>query len=86
MESCSNNGDCDFNSGKCNCDNGFALTDCSFDYADCEYKSWINDDYCDDKSNTEACGFDGGDCCDPDSDKYSYCTECECINPDFDFD
>ena len=26
-------------------------------------EKWLNDDACDDENNTEACGWDGGDCC-----------------------
>ena len=26
-------------------------------------KQWKNDKYCDDVNNNEACGWDGGDCC-----------------------
>ena len=39
---------------------------------------WSGDSYCDDETNNDGCGFDGGDCCGPDV-KTAYCTECECL-------
>ena len=36
--------------------------------ADCSNPSWYADGYCDDGNNTEACGYDGGDCCPSDCD------------------
>ena len=39
-------------------------------YSDCSGRvSWIGDAYCDFENNNEACGWDGGDCC-----------ECTCID------
>ena len=30
---------------------------------ECVYPLWVADGFCDDVTNTEECGFDGGDCC-----------------------
>ena len=38
----------------------------------------MGDKFCDDKANNEACEFDKGDCCLPDSQSKKYCTECLC--------
>jgi hypothetical protein len=40
--------------------------------------SYMGDGYCDDITNIEGCGFDGGDCCLDDIDT-SYCDECLCL-------
>ena len=37
----------------------------------------IGDDFCDDEYNSFECDFDGGDCCETNSNK-EYCTECLC--------
>ena len=41
---------------------------------------WVNDGFCDDESNIEACFYDGGDCCGTEA-NFDYCTECECKAP-----
>ena len=41
---------------------------------------YVGDDYCDDISNTENCGWDGGDCCGNNL-NYDYCDVCECLDP-----
>ena len=41
---------------------------------------YVGDDYCDDISNTENCGWDGGDCCGSNV-NYDYCEECDCLDP-----
>ena len=63
----------------------FTLT--SVTGAGCDYDDiyYINDGECNDYNNNEACGYDGGDCCGPNVGMH-YCDDCECINPDIDFD
>ena len=40
---------------------------------------WVNDGFCDDMNNNEACNYDGGDCCGVYSNK-RFCLKCECIS------
>ena len=40
---------------------------------------WINDGFCDDINNNEACEFDDRDCCGVHVDK-RYCLECKCLS------
>ena len=40
-------------------------------------QEWINDGFCDDMNNNEACNYDGGDCCGMYANK-RYCLECTC--------
>ena len=40
------------------------------------------DTFCDDLNNNVGCDWDGGDCCGPNV-KTDYCTECECLDPNF---
>jgi hypothetical protein len=47
----------------------------------------LGDGFCDDATNTEACNWDGGDCCEESNQDYEfddgyYCNDCECIDPD----
>ena len=44
-----------------------------------------SDGYCDDDNNNDGCDYDGGDCCGDDVNT-KYCTECECLDPDFEED
>ena len=37
----------------------------------------IGDNFCDDNNNNKDCEFDGGDCCNPESNK-QWCIECKC--------
>ena len=46
----------------------------------CEIPAWHADGYCDDINNNEACTFDGGDCCGPNTNT-QYCTDCSCLDP-----
>ena len=41
--------------------------------------SWIGDGQCNDETNIEECGYDGGDCCGPSVEK-KYCQLCICHN------
>ena len=43
---------------------------------------WLGDDICDDGCNNVNNGFDGGDCCPPPSVDTSYCSECQCLDPE----
>ena len=72
---CGNNeGDCDshlecqdgLECGSKNCPGflGFVFqVDCCFLIGECIYPSYLGDYYCDDDTNNEVCGWDGGDCC-----------------------
>ena len=39
---------------------------------------WINDGFCDDMNNNNACNYDDGDCCGTLTDK-RFCLECKCL-------
>ena len=57
------------------------LSECGYTYHYNYHGSdYVGDDYCDDITNTEACGWDGGDCC-GDYVNYDYCELCECLGP-----
>ena len=53
---------------------------------------WKGDNFCDDENNNAGCDWDGGDCCGGDTDIYSYgyaynyCTECLCLDPNYEGD
>merc|ERR1712226_1408939 len=51
----------------------------------CGSPQWQGDGYCDDNNNNDGCDYDGGDCCGDDVNT-KYCTECECLDPDFEED
>ena len=40
---------------------------------------WVEDGFCDDMNNNEACQYDGGDCCGLDVNRH-FCIECKCIS------
>ena len=44
---------------------------------ECSNPIWVGDGYCDDDTNTESCGYDGGDCCGFEINT-DYCVECNC--------
>ena len=46
----------------------------------CYEDRWKGDDHCDDENNNCGCEWDGGDCCGDDVET-TYCTECECLDP-----
>ena len=48
--------------------------------ADCAEPNWFDDNFCDDENNVPECGYDGEDCCDPNSNLVMYCTVCACLN------
>merc|ERR1711983_366616 len=48
----------------------------------CGFPQWQGDGYCDDDNNNDGCDYDGGDCCGDDVNT-KFCTECECLDPDF---
>merc|ERR1712146_457582 len=48
----------------------------------CKKDAWRDDNYCDDDNNHCGCDWDGGDCCGADN-KYTLCTDCACLDPDF---
>ena len=48
----------------------------------CPKPHWINDNWCDDMNNIEACNWDGGDCCGANVNT-KYCTDCQCLDPNF---
>ena len=41
-----------------------------------------NDVYCDDENNNAGCNYDGGYCCGDQVDTY-FCTQCDCLDPEF---
>ena len=52
--------------------------------AEC-YQEWQGDGYCDDFNNEATCNWDGGDCCNnPIPDYDIFCSECQCLDPNFD--
>ena len=58
----------------------------------CIYPGWKGDGMCDDETNNSECDWDGGDCCGGNTDMYSYdfayayCTECLCLDPNYEGD
>ena len=48
----------------------------------CPKPQWVNDNWCDDMNNIEACNWDGGDCCGTNV-RTKYCTVCQCLDPNF---
>ena len=40
------------------------------------------DSFCDDENNNAGCNWDGGYCC-GDQVLTNYCTQCECLDPEF---
>ena len=43
-------------------------------------QNFIGDGYCDDQTNNEECGYDGGDCCMADGAiNLEYCNDCLCL-------
>ena len=48
----------------------------------CAKPDWKGDNFCDDENNVESCDWDGGDCC-GDNVITTYCTACECLDPNF---
>ena len=48
----------------------------------CGSPSWANDQWCDDENNNANCNWDGGACCNNDFGGWdTYCTVCECLDP-----
>ena len=43
---------------------------------------WVNDGFCDDMNNNEACQYDGGDCCGVYVNR-RFCLECKCISKSY---
>lgn len=50
-------------------------------HAACEAQAWAGDSFCDDGNNHCGCDWDGGDCCGAGKHD-TYCTACECLDPD----
>jgi len=48
----------------------------------CGSPQWKGDGYCDDENNNDGCDYDGGDCCGDDVNT-TYCSACQCLDPDF---
>ena len=40
---------------------------------------WVNDGFCDDMNNNDACDFDGRDCCGVHVNR-QFCLECKCLS------
>ena len=78
-----------WNDGDCNVENN--NSGCQWDGGDCDQYSeqyscgapwWVNDNTCDDENNNSGCNWDGGDCCGDNVDT-TYCTECACLDPNY---
>ena len=41
--------------------------------------TWVNDGFCDDMNNNEACNYDDGDCCGTLANK-KFCRNCQCLS------
>ena len=63
------------------CDHCICLEEVAIDNERCPFKIDLKNGRCNDFANIEECGYDGGDCCDPDS-SFDFCTECQCIMTD----
>ena len=48
----------------------------------CGSPQWFNDGHCDDDNNHQDCFWDGNDCCGNNVDT-TYCSVCECLNPNY---
>merc|ERR1711997_958434 len=48
----------------------------------CGSPQWKGDGYCDDENNNDGCDYDGGDCCGDDVNT-TYCSACQCLDPEF---
>ena len=46
-------------------------------FSGCPHPHWIADGVCDDKTNTEECDYDGGDCCGYNVNT-NFCSDCRC--------
>ena len=51
-----------------------------FLFSGCPHPHWIGDGFCNDKTNTAECDYDGGDCCV--NINTDYCIECTCYHED----
>lgn len=59
-----------------------ACDECGASCTGCAVDSWRGDGQCDDDNNSCGCNWDGGDCCGDDA-QTLYCTDCECLDPDY---
>ena len=55
---------------------------CATDGPTCAVNGHAGDGVCDDDNNNCGCNWDGGDCCNTNAETL-YCTDCECLDPDF---
>jgi len=89
-----NNAGCSWDGGDC-CGSTSSLVyctsgedcecrDCTFEDncngGECVLSAWKGDGFCDDGNNNCGCGWDGGDCCNSDS-NFDYCSDCTCLDP-----
>ena len=44
----------------------------------CSNSDWVADGFCDDFTNNKECDFDGGDCCNSES-NHQFCKKCLCL-------
>ena len=49
----------------------------------CGSPSYVHDYSCDDENNNSGCNWDGGDCCGDQNKDSSWCTECACLDPNY---
>ena len=48
----------------------------------CGSPHWATDQWCDDENNNADCNWDGGACCNNDFSGWdTYCSACECLDP-----
>ena len=78
-----NNSGCQWDGGDCDSnDTGPEKDTTTILPNSCEHPHWINDGYCDDENNNSGCEWDGADCC-GDNVNTRYCTECACLDPNY---
>ena len=89
-----NNCGCDWDGGDCcGSDSWWTYecedTECCLDpnYKEpehtCGSPSYVHDYSCDDENNNSGCNWDGGDCCGDQNKDSSWCTECACLDPNY---
>ena len=86
-----NNAACSYDGGDC-CGDDVSMSYCSVcQCLDPEHQApassacqdaWIGDGQCDDGNNNVECSYDGGDCC-GDNVGTSYCSICQCLDPEY---
>ena len=83
IQGCKNDGGdcCGDDVNKLFCQHCVCLEEIAIDEDRCPFKIDLNNSRCNDFANIKECGYDGGDCCNPDS-NFDFCTECQCVMTD----